>query len=55
MQYNSADSNNRDLNSLPSLNRVKPAWQKPVTTVLEIDELVLNGGDGNAEGGFSHS
>lgn len=33
----------------------KPAWRRPVTTVLEIDEVTLSGGDGSHECDFSHS
>jgi hypothetical protein len=33
----------------------KPEWRRPVTTILEIDEVTLNGGDGSHECDFSHS
>jgi hypothetical protein len=46
---------NLDVQVVARLAANKPQWQRPVTTILEIDEVTLTGGDGNSEGAFSHS
>jgi hypothetical protein len=46
---------NLDVQVVARLTGEMPKWQRPVTTVLEIDEVTLNGGGGNSEAAFSHS
>lgn len=46
---------NLDVQVVARLAGERPKWQRPVTTILEIDEVTLTGGDGNSEVVFSHS
>jgi hypothetical protein len=45
----------RDFETPPATTSVgeKPEWQRPVTSVLEIDEITMNTGDSTQETGFS--